>query len=165
MKSDKGDKFAPQCGGGFSIFGQQLQDCTGVAADANTFYMATADDTSGSARTNRIVAFNLNTGKTKWKADSPAEQTMQPLGMEGGDVLLYLDSGYGKGGGIATLSPAGGTPKTVLKHPDSTSAIERSFYNPKIRYADGRSFITSGRVSASNDKEELETKTMMAFGN
>ncbi|MYQ77459.1 MULTISPECIES: PQQ-binding-like beta-propeller repeat protein [unclassified Streptomyces] len=165
IQSDKGDKFSPQCGGGFSIFGQQLQDCTGVAADANTFYMSTSDDTSGSARTNKVVAFNLNTGKTKWKADSPAEETMKPLGMEGGNILLYVEGGYSKGGGIATLSPAGGTPKMILKHPDSTSEIERSFYNPKIRYVDGRSFITSGRVSASNDKEELETKTMMAFGN
>ncbi|MGC4947883.1 PQQ-binding-like beta-propeller repeat protein [Streptomyces sp. DT224] len=165
LKSDKGDKFAPECGGGFSIFGQQLQDCTGVAADANTFYMSTADDSSGSARTNKVVAFDLNTGKTKWKANAPAEETMKPLGMEGGNVLLYVEGGYGKGGGIATLSPAGGSPKTVLKHPDSTSEIERSFYNPKIRYADGRSFIASGRVSASNDKEEMETKTMMAFGN
>ncbi|MFB8087088.1 PQQ-binding-like beta-propeller repeat protein [Streptomyces sp. NPDC055992] len=161
---DKGDKFAPDCGGGFTIFGQRLDGCTGVAADANTFYMATQDDTSGSARTNKVVAFNLNTGKPKWKAESPAEQTMKPLRMEGGDVLLYVDGGYAKGGGIATLSPSGGSPKMVLQHPDSTSEIERSFYNPKILYADGRSFLASGRVSASNDKEELETKTMMAFG-
>ncbi|NED10551.1 PQQ-binding-like beta-propeller repeat protein, partial [Streptomyces sp. SID9124] len=161
---DKNDKFAPDCGGGFTIFGQRLDGCTGVAADANTFYMATQDDTSGSARTNKVVAFNLNTGKPKWKADSPAEQTVKPLRMEGGDVLLYVDGGYSKGGGIATLSPSGGSPKMILQHPESTSSIERSFYNPKILYADGRSFIASGRVSASNDKEELETKTMMAFG-
>ncbi|THA33777.1 hypothetical protein E6R18_09050 [Streptomyces sp. A1277] len=165
LVGDKDDKFAPECGGRFTIFGQRLDGCTGVAADANTFYMATQDDTSGSARTNQVVAFNLNTGKPKWKAKAPAEHTMKPLRMEGGDVLLYVEGGYGKGGGIATLSPAGGSPKAVLQHPDSTSSIESSFYNPKIVYAGGRSFIASGRVSASNDKEELETKTMMAFGN
>ncbi|PZT72929.1 MULTISPECIES: outer membrane protein assembly factor BamB family protein [unclassified Streptomyces] len=165
LVGDKGDKFAPDCGGGFTIFGKQLQGCTGVAADANTFYMATQDDTSGSARTNKVVAFNLNTGKPKWKANAPDAQTMKPLGMEGGDVLLYIDGGYSKGGGIATLPPTGGSPKMILQHPDSTSAIERSFYNPTILYAGGRSFIASGRVSAGNDKEELETKTMMAFGN
>ncbi|MEU2248540.1 PQQ-binding-like beta-propeller repeat protein [Streptomyces sp. NPDC019224] len=164
LSSDKGDKFSPDCGGGFTIFGQRLDGCSGVAADANTFYMATQDDTSGSARTNKVVAFDLNTGKTKWKANAPAGQTMKPLRMEGGNILLYVDGGFGKGGGIATLSPAGGSPKTVLQHPESTSAIERSFYDPKIRYAGGRSFIVSARVSAGNDKEELETKTMMAFG-
>ncbi|MET7643991.1 PQQ-binding-like beta-propeller repeat protein [Streptomyces sp. NPDC005426] len=162
--SDKGDKFAPDCGGAFAVFGQRLDGCTGVAADANTFYMATQDDTSGSARTNQVVAFDLNTGKTKWKAKAPAEQTMKPLRMEGADVLLYVDAGYNKGGGIATLAPSGGSPKMLLQHPASTAQIESSFWDEKVLYADGRSFIASGRISASNDEEELETKTVMAFG-
>ncbi|MFD0022254.1 PQQ-binding-like beta-propeller repeat protein [Streptomyces sp. NPDC058382] len=162
--SDKGDKFATSCGSAFAIFGKSVDGCDGVVADPNTLYLTTQDDTSGTARTNKVVAFNLNTGKTKWKANAPAEQTMKPLQMEGGSLLLYVDAGYGKGGGIASLPPGGGTPKMVLQHPDSTSEIESSFYDEKILYAGGRSFIVSGRVSASNDKEELETKTMMAFG-
>jgi hypothetical protein len=164
LVGDKGDKFAPDCGSAFAIFGKSLQGCVGVAADANSFYMATTADSSGTARTNKVVAFDLNTGKPKWKAAAPAERTMTPLRMEGGNVLLYLEASYNKGGGIATLAPTGGTPQVVLQHPESTSQIESSFYNPKIVYAGGRSFIASGRVSATNDKEELETKTMMAFG-
>ncbi|MFE7711441.1 PQQ-binding-like beta-propeller repeat protein [Streptomyces sp. NPDC057486] len=164
LVGDKGDKFAPDCGSAFAIFGKSLQGCVGVAADANTFYMATTADSSGTARTNKVVAFDLNTGKPKWKAAAPAERTMTPLGMESGNVLLYLEASYNKGGGIATLAPTGGSPRVLLQHPASTSQIESSFYNPKIVYAGGRSFIASGRVSATNDKEELETKTMMAFG-
>ncbi|MFE7388106.1 PQQ-binding-like beta-propeller repeat protein [Streptomyces sp. NPDC057582] len=164
LVGDKGDKFAPDCGSAFAIFGKSLQGCVGVAADANTFYMATTADSSGTARTNKVVAFDLNTGKPKWKAAAPAERTMTPLRMESGNVLLYLEASYNKGGGIATLAPTGGTPRVLLQHPASTSQIESSFYNPKIVYAGGRSFIASGRVSATNDKEELETKTMMAFG-
>ncbi|WP_406014582.1 PQQ-like beta-propeller repeat protein [Streptomyces sp. NBC_00984] len=163
--SDKGDKFAPDCGSAFAIFGKSLDGCTGVAADANTFYMSTTPDSSGTARTNKVVAFDLNTGKPKWKAAAPAERTVKPLRMEGGNVLLYMEAGYEKGGGIATLAPTGGTPRMLLQHPASTAEIENDFYNSKIVYADGRSFIASGRVSARNDKEELETKTMMAFGN
>ncbi|MEU9460353.1 PQQ-binding-like beta-propeller repeat protein [Streptomyces sp. NPDC048312] len=165
ITSDKGDKFAPDCGSAFAIFGKSLDGCTGVAADANTFYMATAPDSSGSARTNKVVAFDLNTGKSKWKAAAPAERTVKPLRMEGGNVLLYVETAYEKGGGIATLAPTGGTPRMLLQHPASASMIERGFYNTKVLYAGGRSFIASGRVSARNDKEELETKTMMAFGN
>ncbi|MFF1646325.1 PQQ-binding-like beta-propeller repeat protein [Streptomyces sp. NPDC058240] len=163
--SDKGDRFAPDCGSAFAIFGKSLDGCTGVAADANTFYMSTSPDSSGVARTNKVVAFDLNTGKPKWKAAAPAERTVKPLRMEGGNVLLYVEAGYEKGGGIATLAPTGGTPQMLLKHPASTAEIENDFYNSKIAYAGGRSFIASGRVSARNDKEELETKTMMAFGN
>ncbi|MFD0338165.1 PQQ-binding-like beta-propeller repeat protein [Streptomyces sp. NPDC127117] len=165
ITSDKGDKFAPDCGSSFAIFGKSLDGCTGVAADANTFYMATAPDSSGTARTNKVVAFNLNTGRTKWKAAAPADRTVKPLRMESGNVLLYVEPGYQKGGGIATLAPTGGTPRMLLQHPASTAEIENDFYNSKILYAGGRSFIASGRVSARNDKEELETKTMMAFGN
>ncbi|MFF2326927.1 MULTISPECIES: PQQ-binding-like beta-propeller repeat protein [unclassified Streptomyces] len=165
ITSDKGDTFAPDCGSTLNIFGKPLDGCTGVAADANTFYMSTSPDSSGTARTNKVVAFSLNTGKTKWKAAAPADRTVKPLRMEGGNVLLYVEARYNEGGGIATLAPTGGTVQMVLKHPASTAGIESSFYNEKIVYADGRSFIASGRVSARNDKEELETKTMMAFGN
>ncbi|MFE3907121.1 PQQ-binding-like beta-propeller repeat protein [Streptomyces sp. NPDC059153] len=163
--SDKGDKFSPDCGSTFAIFGKSLDGCTGVAADANTFYMSTSPDSSGTARTNKVVAFDLNTGKSKWKAAAPADSMVKPLRMEGGNVLLYVEAGYNKGGGIATLAPTGGTPRMLLKHPASTAEIESTFYESKVVYAGGRSFIASGRVSARNDKEELETKTMMAFGN
>ncbi|AXE82855.1 PQQ-binding-like beta-propeller repeat protein [Streptomyces atratus] len=165
LVSDKGDKFAPDCGNAFAVFGKSLEGCTGVAADANTFYMSTTPDSSGITDTNKVVAFNLNTGKSKWKAAAPAGRVVKPLRMEGGNVLLYVKAGYNKGGGIATLAPTGGTPQMVLRHPVSTAEIENSFYNSKIVYADGRSFIASGRISASNDEEELKTKTMMAFGN
>ncbi|MFI6726223.1 PQQ-binding-like beta-propeller repeat protein [Streptomyces sp. R-74717] len=165
LVSDKGDKFAPDCGNAFAVFGKSLDGCTGVAADANTFYMSTTPDSTGITDTNKVVAFNLNTGKSKWKAAAPAGRVVKPLRMEGGKVLLYVKAGYNKGGGIATLAPTGGTPQMVLRHPVSTAEIENSFYNSKIVYADGRSFIASGRVSASNDEEELEAKTMMAFGN
>ncbi|MFE9816651.1 PQQ-binding-like beta-propeller repeat protein [Streptomyces sp. NPDC005773] len=162
--SDKGDKFPMGCGSAFAIFGKSVDGCDGVTADANTLYMRTQDDTSGAGRTNQVVAFNLNTGRTKWKAKAPAEQTMKPLRMEGADVILYVDAGYNKGGGIATLSPSGGSPRMILQHPASTAQIESSFWDEDVLYAAGRSFIVSGRISAGNDEKELETKTMMAFG-
>ncbi|WP_418957498.1 PQQ-binding-like beta-propeller repeat protein [Streptomyces tritici] len=156
-------KFAPSCGGAFVIFGKNLQGCTGMAADANTFYMATADDTSGLSRTNSVVAFDLNTGKIKWTAPAPAERTVTPLQMQDGNVLLYMDAKYDKGGALATLAPTGGTPKIIQQHPASTSEIENDFYSARYAYGNGTFVIASGRVSARNDAEEKETKTMMAF--
>ncbi|MER5550210.1 PQQ-binding-like beta-propeller repeat protein [Streptomyces sp. NPDC002793] len=163
LVSDKGDSPAVDCGGDFSIFGAKLEGCTGVAADANTFYMMTEDDTSGSARTNKVIAFDLNTGKSKWKAAAPAERTMKPLRMEGGNVLVYLEPSYDKGGAIATIAPTGGAPKVVLQHPDSTTGIE-NFFSSVVAYEGGRSFVVSDRVSATNDEAEKEQTTMMAFG-
>ncbi|MFD8965239.1 PQQ-binding-like beta-propeller repeat protein [Streptomyces sp. NPDC059568] len=158
------DKFAPRCGGGFVVFGSNLEGCVGVAADASTFYMATEAETSGTERTNKVVAFSLDTGKAKWRADAPAGRQMTPLRMEGGKVLVYLDPTYDKGGAVATVAASGGAPTVLQQHPASTARIESSFYSAELDYVDGRFFVTSGRVSASNDEEEMKTSTMMAFG-
>ncbi|QES06539.1 hypothetical protein DEJ44_13555 [Streptomyces venezuelae] len=154
------DKFAPSCGGGFVIFGKNLQGCTGVAADANTFYMATE---TGYGTPNEVVAFDLKTGKAKWRSKAPGKQSMMPLRMEGGEVLVYVDPAYDTGGAVATIAAAGGAPKVVLQHPASTAEIENSFYSPGYAYSGGTFVVASGRVSASNDTEEKQVKTMMAF--
>ncbi|MFF7441019.1 hypothetical protein [Streptomyces sp. NPDC008122] len=154
------DKFAPSCGGSFVIFGKNLQGCTGVAADANTFYMSTETDYG---KTNEVVAYDLKTGKAKWRAKAPEGRKVTPLRMEGPDVLLYMQTTYDKGGAVATLAPTGGAPKILLQHPASTSEIESSFYSPGYAYGSGTFVVAAGRVSASNDKEEMQVKTMMAF--
>ncbi|MEU7292396.1 PQQ-binding-like beta-propeller repeat protein [Streptomyces exfoliatus] len=154
------DKFAPSCGGGFVIFGKNLEGCTGVAADANTFYMATE---TSYGKPNEVVAFDLKNGKPKWRSKAPGEQSMTPLRMEGGQVLLYVDSSYDKGGAVATLAPTGGAPKIVLQHPAATAEIENSFYSPGYAYGNGTFVVASGRVSATNDEAEKQVKTMMAF--
>lgn len=155
------DKFQPRCGGAFVIFGQNLEGCTGVAADATNFYMAT-ETAYGTA--NEVVAFSLDTGKAAWRSPADGKRQMTPLRTEGGNVLVYMNASYDSGGAVAAIAPTGGAPKVLLQHPASTAQIESSFYSPKLVYADGRFFIASGRVSASNDTEEKETKTMMAFG-
>ncbi|MFI7289663.1 PQQ-binding-like beta-propeller repeat protein [Streptomyces anulatus] len=157
------DKLTVDCGGSFAIFGEKLEGCSGVAADANTFYIATEDDSSGTSRTNKVIAFDLNTGKPKWEAPAPAERVLKPLGMEGGDVLLYMRPKYDTAGALVTLPPTGGTPKTLLQHPESAGRIENGFFSSTVLYQDGRSYIFSKRVSASNDKEELEQSTMLVF--
>ncbi|WP_329386719.1 outer membrane protein assembly factor BamB family protein [Streptomyces sp. NBC_01716] len=158
------DKFQPNCGGSFIVFGANLDGCTGVAADADTFYMSTQPSETGSNGTNEVIAFNLATGKAKWRAKAPSARVMTPLRMEGANVVVYYEPSYDKGGAVATLAPTGGSPKVVLQNPESTSEIENSFYDSELDYVDGRFFVTSSRVSASDDKAEMETKTMMAFG-
>ncbi|MFJ6810453.1 PQQ-binding-like beta-propeller repeat protein [Streptomyces anulatus] len=163
LSPTKGDKLTVDCGGSFAVFGEKLEGCSGVAADANTFYIGTEDDSSGTARTNKVIAFDLNTGKPKWEAPAPAERVLKPLGMEGGNVLLYMRPKYDAAGALVTIPPTGGTAKTLLQHPESTGRIENGFFSSKVLYQGGRSYIFSKRVSASNDKEELEQSTMLVF--
>ncbi|MER5735422.1 MULTISPECIES: PQQ-binding-like beta-propeller repeat protein [unclassified Streptomyces] len=154
------DAFAPRCGGGLIIFGRNLQGCSGVAAAGDTFYMSTDTDYGTS---NEVIAFNLDTGKPKWRSKAPDEQQMSPLRMEGGEVLVYVAPKYDKGGAVATIAPAGGAPKILLKHPVSVAQIESGFFSAGYAYGNGTFVIAAGRVSASNDTEEKETKTMMGF--
>ncbi|MFH8728687.1 outer membrane protein assembly factor BamB family protein [Streptomyces termitum] len=154
------DKYAATCGGGMVIFGRNLQGCTGVAAAGDTFYMAT-DTSYGTS--NEVVAFDLNTGKPKWRSKAPAEQSMKPLRMEGSEVLVYVAPKYDKGGAVGTIAPTGGAPKLILKHPVSVSQIESSFFSAGYAYGNGTFVVAAGRVSATNDAEEKQTKTMMGF--
>ncbi|MEU5158638.1 PQQ-binding-like beta-propeller repeat protein [Streptomyces sp. NPDC020875] len=156
------DRFRVGCGGSLVIFGQNLEGCTGVAADASTLYMATEPVRAGGA--NQIVAFDLNTGRAKWRAPSGGDTTAVPLRMQGRDVVVYREPSYDTGGAVATIAPGGGAPKTVLRHPRGAASVENSFYSARLLYEGGRLFIVPGRVSASSDEEELTKPTMLAFG-
>lgn len=160
----KGDLVTANCGGLLgSIFGQQLEGCSGVAADANTFYMATKSDTTGSDRTNKVVAFDLNTGKPKWTAPAPAGRTVSPIGMDGGKVLLYAEPRYDKAGAILTLPPAGGSTSVLLQHPEGTNRIENSLFGGlNTVYRDGRSFLFPKRITGRDDGE-MEQATALVF--
>ncbi|MCS0639880.1 PQQ-binding-like beta-propeller repeat protein [Streptomyces sp. LP05-1] len=157
------DKFRAQCGGGFVVLGQNLQGCTGVAADAGTFYMAT-EPTQLTRGTNDVVAFDLDTGKPKWRSAAGPERTMVPLRMEGGNVLVYFEGAWDKGGGVGTIAPTGGAPKVLLQHPVKAAGIERDMQSPKYLYDNGRFIIVAGRISAQNDEAEKQERSMIAFG-
>ncbi|MER5496914.1 PQQ-binding-like beta-propeller repeat protein [Streptomyces sp. NPDC002561] len=144
--------------------GKALDGCLGVTADEHGVYMATEPE-SGLDPTNKVVAFDLTTGKVKWKADSPAGQTLMPMRVEGGRLLMHLGAAKGKGGGIASLPPTGGTPRMVLRHPASGADAERELYEPKVAYTGGRSFLVSSRISGVEDGDEEKAKSMGVYGN
>ncbi|MFI5757547.1 PQQ-binding-like beta-propeller repeat protein [Streptomyces sp. NPDC051569] len=171
------DKFSPTCAGNPVIGGQNLEGCTGVAADTDTFYMSTTPTegttsatsatpaTPATPATNEIVAFDLDTGKPRWRSRASDDREMTPLRVEGGKVLVYLEATAGRGGAIATLAASGGAPKVIQQHPASTAAVESSFFSPRPAYADGRFYLAGGRVLATgHGAGERETPTMMAFG-
>ncbi|MFD0422780.1 outer membrane protein assembly factor BamB family protein [Streptomyces parvus] len=161
------DNYHTRCGGDMRNESGNLDNCYGVAADARTLYLAT-EPASEVRPANAVVAFDMRTGKRKWKVPSPATQTLMPLRVEGGKVLLHLGPsplGTDKvSGGIMALGPQGGTPQPVLRHPTPAVDAERTFRGPQIHYANGRSLLLSPYVSGIDDKAELELRTMIAFG-
>ncbi|MFJ7197937.1 MULTISPECIES: PQQ-binding-like beta-propeller repeat protein [unclassified Streptomyces] len=158
------DDYEPRCGGDLLTRGKNVDNCLGVAADANTFYMATKPKYVDTDMTNAVVAFDLDTGKSKWKVAAPAGQTVMPLRVEGGKALIYMDATKGKGGGIMSLAPTGGALQPVLRHPASAAEVERGFSIPRVAYVNGRSLLMHAFVSADTDEEEIALKTMISFG-
>ncbi|MFJ1678398.1 PQQ-binding-like beta-propeller repeat protein [Streptomyces sp. NPDC088251] len=158
----KGD-YAVRCADEYAATVRNIDGCIGAAADANTFYLATKQVTSDTAPNNAVVAFDLDTGKQKWRVESPAGQTVQPLRMAGSDLLVQIEATYRKSGGLATVAPSGGALRTVLRYPASTSRVESSLFLPRVVYTGGRSFLMSAAVREQGDKEELKAKTMIVF--
>ncbi|MEV5578493.1 PQQ-binding-like beta-propeller repeat protein [Streptomyces parvus] len=165
-----GDAPEGRCPGRERQLGWNLDTCTGTAVDTDTdtLYVATKHRSAGRSSTNDVVAYDMSTGKKKWKVPSPATQTLMPLRVEGGKALMYLSPPDPKtkdvGGGIMALGPQGGTPQPVLRHPASAAATERAFDEPIVLHADGRSLLMLPEVLGETDEEEMEMRTMIAFG-
>ncbi|WP_328910623.1 PQQ-binding-like beta-propeller repeat protein [Streptomyces sp. NBC_00234] len=162
------DDYATRCGSDLLTRGKNIDNCVGVAADADTVYMATKPEFVGDGMNNAVVAFDLDTGKSSWKVTAPAGHTLMPLRVEGGKVLNYLSPGEGRnkkeGGGIMALGPTGGALQPVLRHPSSAAAVERGFFTPRVVYANGRSLLMHAYVTGVTDEEEIALRTMISFG-
>ncbi|MFJ8233041.1 PQQ-binding-like beta-propeller repeat protein [Streptomyces sp. NPDC094448] len=158
------ERFRVGCGGSFVIFGQNLEGCQGVVADPDTLYLATEPVRGAGGGGNQIVAFDLNTGRPTWRAPSGGDTAAVPVRMDGRNLIVYREPSYGSGGAVASIAPAGGPPKTLLRHPRSAARTENSFYSVNVLYEAGSVYLAARRVSAANDAEELKTPTMLAFG-
>ncbi|WP_330244973.1 MULTISPECIES: PQQ-binding-like beta-propeller repeat protein [unclassified Streptomyces] len=158
------DDYGTKCGGDLLTEGKNLDNCLGVAADDRTVYLATKPPEDDLTPTNKVVAFDLNTGQAKWKAAAPAGQTLMPIRTEGGRLLMYLAAGKNKGGGIASLPQAGGTPQMVLRHPAAAATVERGFFDSRVAYQNGRCFLMHARISGIDDEDEKSMKSMAGFG-
>nr|WP_069174427.1 PQQ-binding-like beta-propeller repeat protein [Streptomyces griseus] len=158
-----GENYAVRCTEDSVDAGGNLDDCAGAAADASRFYLSTRSEDDLKSSTNKVIAFDLATGKPVWKAPAPSGRTMWPLRMDGGRVLVHVEAGYRKGGAIAALDPSRGTLTTLLRHPDAAAGTEASLWSPRVAYVDGRSFVLPLRISEDDDADEMAATAVMVF--
>ncbi|MEV7284229.1 PQQ-binding-like beta-propeller repeat protein [Streptomyces sp. NPDC093252] len=144
--------------------------CDGIVVGNGRLWVPTEEhDTGGDyGRTNEIVAFSLETGKTTGdRIDAGDEYTIFPVRMDGGDLLAYKEGPYD--GGDQIVSVNGGTLKqtTLLETPDSQSvrdAISRMVpASAELRYTDGRLFLGKKLISRPYSADE-EVFTALGFG-
>ncbi|MFF4166218.1 PQQ-binding-like beta-propeller repeat protein [Streptomyces sp. NPDC001741] len=158
------ENYGVRCGEESVQTGSNLDGCAGVAADASRLYLSTLPEDGSKTQTNKVVAFDLATGKSAWKAPAPAGRLMFPLRMEGGKVLVHVQSVYREGGEIGTLAPSAGTYATLLKHPASAAETENSLFVPRVAYRDGRSYLLPQRISQDEDEEEKAATAVLVYG-
>ncbi|MFE5811234.1 PQQ-binding-like beta-propeller repeat protein [Streptomyces sp. NPDC056491] len=162
---DKGQKrstlsgegsFLVNCGG--SSTSEGLQHCGDSNVDADTLYLQSADKSTGS----EIVAFDLGTGKVKWRTKAGDKKVLIPLRAADGRLTAYRASVADQPGEVVSFPGGGGEPQTLLKLPSGTSArLEASFLTSEsVAYGDGRLFLSVPRLIGENKEEKL----LMAFG-
>ncbi|MFI5620712.1 PQQ-binding-like beta-propeller repeat protein [Streptomyces sp. NPDC051567] len=135
-----------------------LQDCTAAATDATTLYLPTVTR-PGTA--NEIVALDLTTGRTRWRAPAGDGRTLTPLKTADGRLLAHREAADGQGGELLAFPAAGGPPTTLLRLPSGPAALaEAALTRPEADYADGRLFLSTTRLRARGEDERL----LMAFG-
>ncbi|MFF4321035.1 PQQ-binding-like beta-propeller repeat protein [Streptomyces sp. NPDC001568] len=164
---DKGQKrnslsgdgnFVINCGG--SSTSEGLQNCGNSVVDGDTIYLGTGAELDTASA--EIVAFDLNTGKVKWRTKAGDKKTFVPLKAAGGQLTAYrTGAGLDEPGEIVSLPAGSGTPKVLLKLPSGPAAkIEGSFMFAKTAYEDGRFFLSVTRLVGDGKDEKL----LMAFG-
>ncbi|MFG2992307.1 PQQ-binding-like beta-propeller repeat protein [Streptomyces sp. NPDC048257] len=148
--------FAVGCGD-TGLF-RSLATCPSAVVDGNTLYLPTA---AAAGAANEIVAFDLATGKDKWRTPAGDKRTLTPLKAVDGQLIAYRKAEADQGGEVISIPAAGGTPTALLRHPSGPAApIESTFYTPKLDYVDGRFFISSTHLRAQGQDEKL----LMVFG-
>ncbi|MEU8436400.1 PQQ-binding-like beta-propeller repeat protein [Streptomyces sp. NPDC029216] len=135
-----------------------LQGCGDAAVDGDTLYLAT---TTKDGSNNEVVAFDIGTGKAKWRQAAGDKRTIQPLKAGNGQLIAYRRGALDQPGEIVTIPAAGGAPKPLLRLPSGPAAkVEGSFLFAKRSYQDGRFFLSVTSLLGNSTDEKL----LMVFG-
>ncbi|GAA3134309.1 PQQ-binding-like beta-propeller repeat protein [Streptomyces rectiviolaceus] len=163
---DKGPHAFAMCAGAGDS-GEGVQNCPGAAVSADTLYLA-SEPKDGILGPNKIVAFDLRTGKSKWTGSAEGGRQITPVAVAGGDrpgVIAYARAQDGKNGQTLRFAPGGGKPDVLLRHTSSAQSMESGMFAGNTLYADGRFFVTPTRLDgkAHGGKGEEGSARMLSF--
>ncbi|MGP4002575.1 hypothetical protein [Streptomyces sp. 8N706] len=156
-------EYTPRCAS------TEVEGCKMVAIGKDTLYMPTGEH-QGQAeygRTNEIVGFKLDGGKSAGKAEAGEERTMVPLGMdESGNIIAYMKATYDKGGAVVSIDPASYKKTVLLKNPDASARVENNF-SPEYQqyvYAGARLYMSQKYVTDRRPVAGEELNNALVFG-
>ncbi|MEW1927755.1 PQQ-binding-like beta-propeller repeat protein [Streptomyces sp. NPDC088360] len=166
ITADKGPHAFEMCAGAGDS-GEGVQNCPGAAVGADTLYLAT-EPKDGVLGPNKIVAFDLRTGKAKWTGAVDGGRQITPVAVGGADrrgTVVYVQAQSGKNGQTVRFGPGGGKPDVLLRHTSAAQEMEAGMFAGHTLYADGRFFVTPTLLSGKSHggKGEEGNARMLAF--
>lgn len=165
-RADKGPHAFEMCAGAGDS-GEGVQNCPGAAVSGDTLYLA-SEPKDGLLGPNKIVAFDLRTGKSRWTGSADGGRQITPVPVAGADrpgVIAYARAQDGKSGQTLRFGPGGGKPDVLLRHTSSAQGMESGMFAGNILYADKRFFVTPTRLDGKSHggKGEEGSARMLAF--
>ncbi|MBQ0987282.1 PQQ-binding-like beta-propeller repeat protein [Streptomyces sp. F63] len=148
----------------------EVEDCKMAAVDEDSLYMGTEEHESQEedyGRTNEIVAFNLDTGKARGKAEAGGRRVMTPLQMEDGMLLAYMEPTYDQGGQVMAIDPKTLKSTVYLKNPKDSIETESGYrpsLNVRLLYAGGRLYMGQTLMSERSSSLDRKEYLLVVFG-
>ena len=145
------------------------ESCLSAVVDDTYLYVPSTDHRSDNGSfSNAVVAFDLNTGKPRWKSGSGKRRLIEPLRMEGGKLIAYKKPTYDNGGEIVAIDPAEkGKQELLLRNPDDRQNVEHGFtrttHEERPLYENGRLYLQWSMLS-ENFEDGLGKYIGAAFG-
>ncbi|AXK35410.1 hypothetical protein DVA86_24935 [Streptomyces armeniacus] len=147
-------KYLPNCT--YADYG-----CNAAVVAHDTLYLPTDSvRSSGSLaddwRENKIVAFDLSDGRIKWSRPVGTKRSGLPVGVDGGNLIVYVEPTRESGGQLRRFTPENGESSLYQRHPDSQSETELEAYGwpgtPISVYFDRGQFFTGYESLGGSEK-------------
>ncbi|MGP3989497.1 outer membrane protein assembly factor BamB family protein [Streptomyces sp. 3N207] len=151
----------------------EVNGCYGMAVGPDAVYLSTTEHDGESddlSDTNEIMAFDFNTGRTKWKSEAGADRNIIPFKMQGSHVLGYKTPSLGKGGEIVSVDPKGGKQTTLLKMPASdfdqgeqAFSVDAYSVDSPLIFENNRFFLQDNLISERSSISDSAPRLAVGF--
>ncbi|MEI5098778.1 PQQ-binding-like beta-propeller repeat protein [Streptomyces sp. PmtG] len=145
--------------------GEGVQNCPGGAVGDDRIYLPTKP-ADGILGPNRVVAFDLATGRRAWSASVQGRQ-LTPVRQSGAGrsgVVVYVRPDTGAPGRTVRFAATGGAPRTLLRHPTPARRWEADMFAGETLYSGGRLFVAPSRLNPKSLGGKKEQGRLVSYG-
>ncbi|WP_158858001.1 PQQ-binding-like beta-propeller repeat protein [Streptomyces sp. NRRL B-1347] len=162
---DRGPYAYEMCDGAGDA-GEGVQNCPGGVVGDDSLYLST-EPKDGILGPNKLVAYDLATGKRRWAAAVRGRQLL-PVRQAGdgkrSGVVVYVRAQHGKTGRTVRFPASGGAPDVLLRHSTPAQKWEADMFAGETLYGGGRIFVAPSRLGPEGLGGKKEQGRLVSFG-